>query len=104
MLWVQLLVISSAVLAVKARDVSEVFGVIYEWNKLDFMWPDDSYKAKYLDSSQFIPENTTISGVKVWDDRLYVTLPRWRRGVPARLCACLCVCVCSPDREQSYSF
>jgi hypothetical protein len=85
MLWVQLLVISSAVLAVKARDVSEVFGVIYEWNKLDFMWPDDSYKARYLDSSQFIPENTTISGVKVWGDTLYVTLPRWRRGVPATL-------------------
>jgi len=73
------------VLAVKGRDSSEVFAVIYEWNKLDFLWPDDSYKARVLDSSQFIPENTTISGVKVWGDRLYVTLPRWRRGVPATL-------------------
>jgi hypothetical protein len=85
MLWVQLLVISSTVLAVKGRDPSEVFAVIYEWNKLDFLWPDDSSKARFLDSSQFIPENTTISGVKVWGDRLYVTLPRWRRGVPATL-------------------
>ena len=85
MLWVQLLVISSAVLAVKGRDPLEVFAVIYEWNQLDFLWPDDSYKARFLDSSQFIPENTTISGVKVWGDRLYVTLPRWRRGVPATL-------------------
>ena len=86
MLWVQLLlVISCAVLAVKGRDPSEVFAVVYEWNQLDFSWPDDSYKARFLDSSQFIPENTTISGVKVWGDRLYVTLPRWRRGVPATL-------------------
>jgi len=73
------------VLAVKGRDPSEVFAVIYEWNQLDFLWPDDTYKARYLDSSQFIPENTTISGVKVWGDRLYVTLPRWRRGIPATL-------------------
>ena len=85
MLWVQLLVISFTVLAVNGTDTSEVFAVIYEWNQLDFLWPDDSYKARFLDSSQFIPENTTISGVKVWGDRLYVTLPRWRRGVPATL-------------------
>ena len=85
MLWVQLLVISCTVLTVKGRHPSEVFAVIYEWNQLDFLWPDDSSKARFLDSSQFIPENTTISGVKVWGDRLYVTLPRWRRGVPATL-------------------
>jgi len=85
MLWVQLLVISSTVLSVKGRDPLEEFAVIYEWNQLDFLWPDDSSKARFLDSSQFIPENTTISGVKVWGDRLYVTLPRWRRGVPVTL-------------------
>ena len=85
MLWVQLLVISSTLLAVQGRDPLEVFAVIYEWNQLDFLWPDDSSKARFLDTSQFIPENTTISGVKVWGDRFYVTLPRWRRGVPATL-------------------
>jgi hypothetical protein len=85
MLWAQLLVLTITTFAVTGEDPSEVFGVIYEWNKLDFTWPDDSLKAKFLDSSQFIPENTTISGVKVWRDRLYVTLPRWRRGVPVTL-------------------
>ncbi|KDR24297.1 Protein yellow, partial [Zootermopsis nevadensis] len=85
MLCVQILVVTVTAFAVKGEDPSEVFGVIYEWNKLDFTWPDDSFKARFLDSSQFIPENTTISGVKVWRDRLFVTLPRWRRGVPATL-------------------
>ncbi|PNF17318.1 hypothetical protein B7P43_G04985 [Cryptotermes secundus] len=85
MLWVQLVVISVTGFAVRGQDPTEVFGVTYEWNKLDFTWPDDSFKARFLDSSQFIPENTTISGVKVWRDRLYVTLPRWRRGVPVTL-------------------
>jgi hypothetical protein len=85
MLWVQLLVTTVMGFTVRGEDSSEVFSVIYEWNKLDFKWPDDSFKARFLDSSQYIPENTTISGVKVWRDRLYLTLPRWRRGVPVTL-------------------
>lgn len=100
MLWAQLLVIGVTGFAVRAEDPLEVFGVTYEWNKLDFTWPDDSFKARFLDSSQFIPENTTISGVKVWRDRMYVTLPRWRRGVPATLAS---IPLPSAGRYQSTS-
>ncbi|XP_069685307.1 protein yellow-like isoform X2 [Periplaneta americana] len=84
-MWVQFLVLTIVWSAVRGEVPSEVFEVTYEWNKLDFKWPDDSVKARYLANSQYIPENITISGVKVWRDRLYITLPRLRHGVPATL-------------------
>ena len=85
MLCLKLIVLFVLAGLMNCEDPPEVFAVIYEWSKLDFTWSDDTAKAKFLDSAQYIPENTTISGVKLWNDRIFLTLPRWRRGVPATL-------------------
>lgn len=59
--------------------------VKYQWNYLNFTWPSAEAYKKALDDRSYIPENNVITGIKVWKDRLYLTLPRFKNGVPATL-------------------
>ncbi|XP_075230454.1 dopaminechrome tautomerase-like [Lycorma delicatula] len=61
----------------------EEFRVVYEWYKLDFTWKDDNAKLDAFINRRYIPENNIISGIKVWKNHVFLTLPRWKEGVPA---------------------
>lgn len=63
----------------------EEFRVVYEWYKLDFTWADDNAKLDAFINRRYIPENNIISGLKVWKHWVFLTLPRWKEGVPATL-------------------
>ncbi|XP_046386734.1 protein yellow-like [Ischnura elegans] len=61
------------------------FEVMYEWKAINYSWDsldDGSAMRRY---KNYIPINNAISGVKIWKDRAYLTVPRWRRGVPSTL-------------------
>lgn len=59
--------------------------VAFEWKKLDFMYPSANEKSAALESQQLIPENNLPLGLEVYQDRLFVTIPRWKPGVAASL-------------------
>ena len=59
--------------------------VQYQWNYLNFTWPSTASHNQALQDGSYVPENTIITGIKVWKDRLYLTLPRWKTGVPVTL-------------------
>lgn len=59
--------------------------VIHSWISLDFLWESESQKSLYLKSGLFIPENCAITGIKTYKNEIYVTVPRWLRGVPSTL-------------------
>ena len=59
--------------------------VIHSWVSLDFVWESNSQKSFYLQSGLFIPENCAITGIKTYKNEIYVTVPRWLRGVPSTL-------------------
>ncbi|XP_064594802.1 protein yellow-like [Liolophura sinensis] len=59
--------------------------VVYEWVSLDYDWPNDTTKVDYTAARKYIKENNIIAGVKVYKDDVYVTVPRWREGVPSSL-------------------
>jgi hypothetical protein len=58
---------------------------VYHWNLVDFDYPDDTLRNNSIESKKFIPENNLPLGLDVWKDKLFVTLPRWKSGVPSTL-------------------
>ncbi|KAG6456387.1 protein yellow [Manduca sexta] len=59
--------------------------IVYEWKQLDYQFPSPEARQQALDSKSFVPENNIPMGLEVYEDRLFVTVPRWRYGVPASL-------------------
>ncbi|CAK1579916.1 unnamed protein product [Parnassius mnemosyne] len=59
--------------------------IVYEWKQLDFEFPTTEARQQAIENGSFIPENNMPMGVEVSGDRLFITVPRWRSGVPASL-------------------
>eukprot|EP01124_Arcella_intermedia_P016930 TRINITY_DN2354_c0_g1_i1.p1 TRINITY_DN2354_c0_g1~~TRINITY_DN2354_c0_g1_i1.p1 ORF type:complete len:392 (-),score=56.59 TRINITY_DN2354_c0_g1_i1:96-1271(-) len=70
--------------------LSFVFGalsqtVLYEWVSLDYDWYSEEQKQSYIADGRFIVSNNSIAGIKVWQNQIFVTVPRWKDGVPSTL-------------------
>lgn len=59
--------------------------ILYEWNQLDYQFPTPESREQAIVDKQFIPENNMPMGIEIYGDRLFVTVPRWRFGVPSSL-------------------
>ncbi|XP_075156805.1 L-dopachrome tautomerase yellow [Haematobia irritans] len=57
----------------------------FNWKQLDFAFPNENLKQQALASGDYIPQNALPVGVEHWQNRLFVTIPRWRDGIPATL-------------------
>ncbi|XP_044755236.1 protein yellow [Coccinella septempunctata] len=58
---------------------------VFEWNELSFNWPDEKTKEAAIKAGGYIPENNLPLGLDRWNDKLFVTVPRWKKGVAATL-------------------
>ncbi|XP_072948953.1 protein yellow [Epargyreus clarus] len=63
----------------------EQLDIVYEWNQLDFQFLTPEARQQALEAKTYIPENNIPMGLEVYEDRLFITVPRWRAGVPASL-------------------
>lgn len=52
----------------------------YSWTELDWEFPNEMLKMQALASGTYIPRNGLPVGVERADNRLFVTVPRWRDG------------------------
>lgn len=57
----------------------------YQWKTLDFEFPTEEDRQSAIDNEEFIPENNLPLGLEVYKERLFVTMPKWKPGVPATL-------------------
>ncbi|XP_011290952.2 LOW QUALITY PROTEIN: protein yellow [Musca domestica] len=58
----------------------------FNWKQLDFAFPNENLKQQALASGDYIPQNALPVGVEHWQNHpLFVTIPRWRDGIPATL-------------------
>jgi hypothetical protein len=64
--------------------LAEFVRVQYDWSGCndDALYNCTSVKRTYAQSAY---KNAVIAGVKLYKDELYLTVPRWRSGVPATL-------------------
>lgn len=74
----------TSTLKVFAEDYDPV--VVAEWVAVNYTWTDEHSYHNYVANGNFIVENCILAGIKVDKNGLkYVTVPRWRTGVPATL-------------------
>lgn len=59
--------------------------VAYQWKQVDYEFADAAARKQAIESKEFIPENVIPVGLEVYKNRLFITLPRWKAGVPATL-------------------
>jgi sugar lactone lactonase YvrE len=75
-----LVVFSVLILASSAQEV------LFEWTTVDYDWTYmGESRQEWIDNGLYIAENCAVSGIKVWNEVTYVTVPRWRPGVPGTL-------------------
>lgn len=65
--------------------ISNTFELEYQWTYINYTWPSQSEYQNSLASKRYIPENNAMSGIKIYNDRIYMALPRLRAGTPVTL-------------------
>ena len=79
-----LLLLLSATSLLKTGSAADAT-LMYEWTNVEYDWPSEATKFNYTNSGWYIPDNNALAGVKYWKGEAYVTVPRWRPGVPVTL-------------------
>lgn len=64
---------------------TNAFEVMFQWNIMEFAYPSQQQRAAAISSGAFIPENVAPLGIAVSPNRVFVTTPRWKDGIPASL-------------------
>uniref|UniRef100_A0AAG5DSA2 Protein yellow n=1 Tax=Anopheles atroparvus TaxID=41427 RepID=A0AAG5DSA2_ANOAO len=59
--------------------------VAYQWSEIDFEFSSAADRQEALGSKRYIPANVIPVGLEVYKKRLFLTLPRWKEGIPASL-------------------
>ncbi|XP_068627567.1 protein yellow-like [Battus philenor] len=58
---------------------------MFSWNVMDWNYPDEYLRQEALVTGALIPENALPVGIERWKNKLFVSVPRWRPGIPATL-------------------
>lgn len=80
-MWMKLL----SCVALFAIVAADHLKVEYQWKQIDFEYESVDRRQAAIQSMEFIQENVVPVGLEVYKNRLFVTLPRWKKGVPASL-------------------
>lgn len=67
------LLLLSAVTLAACVGLEEVF----EWQQLPFDWKDEKQKEEWVASKNYIEEHNLPLGVDRWQDKLFITVPRY---------------------------
>ncbi|XP_026317569.1 protein yellow-like [Hyposmocoma kahamanoa] len=60
-------------------------GTLYRWKQIDFVYPSTAERQMAINNGLFNQTNVIPLGVERWKDRLFISTPKWKRGVPASL-------------------
>lgn len=57
------------------------YDVYYKWKRIEYNLPANIH----LNSSEYVPQNNIVSVIKIYENRMWITTPRYFRGVPVTL-------------------
>lgn len=58
---------------------------IYQWQEIDFKYNNADDRQNAINNNAFIPQNVIPVAMEIAENRLFLTLPRLKPGVPASL-------------------
>ncbi|KAK4876671.1 hypothetical protein RN001_009177 [Aquatica leii] len=67
------------------RKPYEKFDIDFQWSYINFTWPSPMDYHYAVTNSKYIPENNAMAGIKYYDNRMYIALPRLKTGTPVTL-------------------
>ena len=59
--------------------------VVFKMPHVVYDWPNETAKEQYYSSGNYIIQNNIVTGIKVHNNKVFVTVPRWKQGVPSTL-------------------
>ncbi len=81
--FLQIILLFSCFLSIISSSSS--FETLASWVSIQYDWQSPSQRSLYLSSKLYIPENNAIAGIKCYKNDIFLTVPRWLRGVPSTL-------------------
>uniref|UniRef100_A0A8D8MGP4 Protein yellow n=4 Tax=Cacopsylla melanoneura TaxID=428564 RepID=A0A8D8MGP4_9HEMI len=61
------------------------FQVFFRWKIIDFVFRDNRQRENLVRSNKFIPGNNLPLGIAIWRNKIFVTFPKWKTGIPVTL-------------------
>ncbi|CAL8129005.1 unnamed protein product [Orchesella dallaii] len=61
------------------------YEVFYQWKQIDYNFPNNSYRTELINNGGFIQKNCVPTGIKIFQDKVFITTPRYSPGVPYTL-------------------
>ncbi|XP_048510657.1 protein yellow-like isoform X2 [Athalia rosae] len=58
---------------------------VYSWKSVDFEFDSVVSRERAIAAGHYEPDNSLPLGVEVWGDKIFLSLPRWKKGIPATL-------------------
>lgn len=52
----------------------------FTWNQVDWEFPSEKVKQQLIDSGDYNIENALPVGIERYQDKLFVSVPRWKKG------------------------
>ncbi|XP_043482840.1 major royal jelly protein 1-like [Leptopilina heterotoma] len=75
------------------------FRVTFQWKYINYTWPSTEVKERAITRFQYVPWNNAISGIKIWKEKIYLSIPRFKSGVPVTLAVTPAI----PDTMEIYT-
>ncbi|XP_041976713.1 L-dopachrome tautomerase yellow-f2-like [Aricia agestis] len=72
-------------LSIAATATAVTLNTNFAWKQLDFVWDSLEQRENAIKDGQFIQANNVPLGVARWKNKVFVSMPRWRKGVASAL-------------------
>ncbi|KAG5889904.1 hypothetical protein JTB14_008050 [Gonioctena quinquepunctata] len=61
------------------------FKQVFAWKEIDYSWSNEETKRSAVRNGDYVAGNNLPLGMAKWRNKLFITVPRWRSGVPSAL-------------------
>lgn len=69
----------------RANRQQSKFQDVFYWNQIDYAFESDEDRQSAIEKGDYIPQNNLPLGLERWKERVFVSIPRWKLGIPATL-------------------